>query len=217
VRSVTVGPRSAVWPPRRGTRRGPRGGALRGARGCGDAGFTVVELLGVLLVLGIVLAIAAPRIEPVKLTLRGAVHDVGTALLGAQRTALIRQHDVVVAFDLGAGRIRIHEDANNNGAVDPGERAVWRPLPQGIVFGRGGAPARALGAGPVSFAKRQDGFPALTFHRSGSVSEAGVLYLTSVRAEQGAPVAETWAVEIERATGRPSWYEYAPPGWRRSF
>lgn len=194
--------------------RGVRRGGPEHARA---AGFTVVELLGVLLVLGIVLAIAAPRVEPVKLTLKGAVHDVGTALLGAQRTALIRQHDVAVAFDPDGRRIRIHEDANGNGVVDPGEPIVWRPLPDGVVFGRGGAPARALGAGPVSFQKRQDGYPALVFHRSGSASEAGILYLTSARAERGAPVAETWAVEIERGTGRPSWYEYVPPGWRRRF
>jgi hypothetical protein len=60
--------------------------------------------------------------------------------------------------------------------------------------------------------------PAVVFHRDGSASEAGGFYLTSTRAAtSGAHVEDTRAIELERATGRASWYKYGPPLWRRAF
>jgi len=42
--------------------------------------------------------------------------------------------------------------------------------------------------------------------------------LTSTRAvRSGMHVEDTRSIEIERATGRASWYRYGPPAWRRAF
>lgn len=171
-----------------------------------------------LVLVGIVLGFVGPKISPSRYQVQAATHTLGSTLLGAQRLALIRQHDVVLRFDVAAREIEFHEDVNGNGLVDAGEGTRREPLGDGVVLGLGGAPPRPMGAGPVTFERRRGGLPALIFHRNGSASEAGGLYVTSRRAAlSGEPADETWAVEIERATGRPSWYRYTSSGWRRSF
>lgn len=64
----------------------------------------------------------------------------------------------------------------------------------------------------------QGGLPALTFHRDGSASEEGGFYITSRRAQVvGGYPQDTRAVEVERATGRPSWYRAGINEWHRGF
>jgi hypothetical protein len=108
---------------------------------------------------------------------------------------------------------------NNDNAMDAGEEWFVVELGDGIVFGRGGAPARPLGAGPISMTQAQAGLPALTFHRNGSASEEAIIYFTSERAGSSGGntfARETRAVEIERATGRISCYSYATGEWVRT-
>jgi hypothetical protein len=53
------------------------------------------------------------------------------------------------------------------------------------------------------------------FHRTGSASEAKGVYITSQRT--GHPE-DTRALEVERSTGRVSWYRFQPPSsWKRGF
>lgn len=182
------------------------------------SGFTIIELLIVLVILGLVVTIAAPKIDTMKYRLESDMQGVGMTLLAAERQAITQQHDVILAFDVANGVIHIIDDANNNGVRDTGERERAVALGEGVVFGRASAPARPMGPGPVTFIKTVGGFPALVFHRDGSGSEAGGFYLTSTRAvTSGAHVEDSRAIELERATGRGTWYRYGPPVWRRAF
>ncbi len=186
--------------------------------GASVSGFTVTELLIVLAIIGIVVAISAPKIDFIKFRLESDMQGVGMTLLAAERQAITQQHDVTLLFDVTQGVIRIHDDKNNNRVVDAGERVRGVALGEGVVFGRASAPARPMGPGPVVFTKMVGGFPALVFHRDGSASEAGGFYLTSTRAvRSGMHVEDTRAIEVERATGRASWYRYGAPAWRRAF
>jgi hypothetical protein len=172
----------------------------------------------VLVVLGVAVSIVGPRIDLTRYQIDGAMRGVGTVLLAAQRLAVARQYDVVVGFDVSRQSLRIHEDANGNGQMDAGERVRRAPLGEHVLFGRGSAPAMAMGPGAVAFTKLRQGLQAVTFHRGGSASEAGGLYLTTRRAlNSGARPEDTRAVTIERGTGRVSWYRYAPPVWRQGF
>lgn len=176
------------------------------------------EMLAALVVIGILTAVVAPQIQVTRFKMDGAARGSMTALLAAQRSAVKHQHDVVVAFDTLYREIRIHQDANNNGAVDTGERIRRVTMDDGVQFGRGAAPARTAFAGTVSFTETQGGYPALRFHRNGSASQEGTFYLTSVRSAQGSGHAEdTRAVQIDRATGRASWFYYDPPEWKQGF
>lgn len=197
---------------------GPLGGP--GARRARPrvSGFSLIEMLIVLVVIGLLVGITAPKIDVVKYRLEAGMQGVGMTLLAAERQAITQQHDVVVTFDVPNGAIHIFDDANNNGLKDAGERERGMTLGEGVVFGRALAPARPMGAGPVTFTKMVNGLPALVFHRDGSASEGGGFYLTSTRAvESGTHVEDTRSVEVERATGRATWYRYGPAAWRQAF
>jgi prepilin-type N-terminal cleavage/methylation domain-containing protein len=184
-------------------------------------GFTLVEMLIVLVVIGLVVGLAAPKIDVTKFRIESAMQGVGMAMLAAERQAITQQHDVVVMFDVPNNLIRIHDDTNNNGVVDPGERVRGMPLGEGIVYGRpSSVTPRPMGGGTVSFTKVVAGLPAVVFHRDGSASEAGGFYLTSNRAATaGVHLDDTRSVELERATGRALWFKYSAAGgsWVQAF
>ena len=180
-------------------------------------GFTLVEMLLVVVVLGLLVAFAAPKIDVQKYRANSAMQGVGTTLLAAQRLAVTRQHNIVVLFDTVAASLRVIDDTNNNNQADPGEHQRAIPLDR-IVFGLGGAPPYGGYTTALSFGKRVAGLPALTFHRDGSASEAGAVYLTTPRAAADSRYAgDTRVIVIDRATARVSWYRASPPSWQRGF
>jgi len=179
----------------------------------GSAGFSLLEALIIVTVIGIVVGIAMPHVDIKRFRMNEAVREVASALARAQYRAVLNQHDVIVWFDVAPRRLRVHEDRNNDGQVQASEPVTHVQLPDGVVFGRGPAPARPMGLGPVTF-KQRFGTPYVTFHRNGSASETGGLYLTAV----GNPEArDARAVEIERSTGRASWFLHDGSGWKRGF
>lgn len=190
---------------------------FRNADAGGRRAFTLVEMLLVIVILGLVVAFAAPKIDVQKFRANSAMQAVGTALLASQRLAVTRQHNIIVGFDVGAGALRIVDDTNNNNQIDPGEHQRVITLDR-IVFGLGGAPLYGALAGPVSFTKKLGSLAAVTFHRDGSASEAGAVYLTTPRAVSDPRYAgDTRVIVIDRATARVSWYRASPPDWQRGF
>lgn len=190
---------------------------MRHSRG----GFTIVELLMVIVVLGILVTIALPRIDIQRFRVNGAVQALGTTMLTAQRQAVTEQHDVIVYFDTTGQLLRIHSDANNNGAIDAGEHTRPVRLGEGIVFGRGPAAAYSgAGTGIVNVTRVLGGLQAVVFHRDGSASEAASFYITTVTAQRGnTRPQDARALVVERATGRSQWWRYTGAGgtWVKLF
>jgi prepilin-type N-terminal cleavage/methylation domain-containing protein len=182
------------------------------------AGFTLIELIIVMVVVSIVATIGMPRIDLARMRMDSGFRQVGITMLAAQRTAMLKQHAVIVALDTVLKRVRIHQDQNNDGVMQSTEPVTYLALEGGVIFGRGTAPAMAMGSGPITFAKRQSGLPAITFHRSGSAGEAGGFYLTSARGVNLARYAsDARAFQVNRATGRVAQFQYAGGVWRRRF
>ena len=182
------------------------------------AGFTVIELLMVMGTMGVLTAVALPKIDVSRYRAIASMQAIGTTLLAAQRLAVSRQHNVIVSFDQTASALIVHQDANNDNLVNGGELVRRIPLGERIVFGRASTPAHALGASPINFTKQIGGRPAVIFRRNGSASEHGSLYVTTRHAAmQGGRPQDTRLLEIERATGRTSWYIYGGSGWQRRF
>ena len=194
------------------------GRAETGWRGASAAaGFSLIEVLIVLVLIGLATVMAVPRIDLDFYRIDAGMHAIGGQLLGAQRLAVKRQHNVVVAFDTAGNRLRIHQDADNDGVIDAGEINTYSALGDGVVFGSSGAPvAPLLGVNRVvSFAGRQNGMPAVTFRRSGSASEEGGFVLTSRRAAARASnPSSSRGLRVERSTGRITWYRYSG-AWKR--
>lgn len=180
------------------------------------AGFSLAELMVVVVIIGISLALAAPRINLSPTRTEAAVHALSSALMAAQRAAVAGQHDVVVAFDQGQQRLRIHHDVDNDGTMDAGERVRTELLARGVVFGRGSAGTLAqLGAPAVSFTRTQNGLKAVTFNRAGSASEEGGAYLTS--SNPAAAASSARAVVVDRGTARAVAWRFNGTAWQRRF
>jgi prepilin-type N-terminal cleavage/methylation domain-containing protein len=182
-------------------------------RRCHDnAGFSLAEVIFVVVVVGILTSMVTPLFSPGRWRTDSAVQELALTLNAAQRLAVLRQHDLVVTFELDDHRIRLHKDGDNDGIEDPGEEVSVQALPETVGFGLGTAPALPHGAGPVSFASGS-GDPRLTFHRNGSASDSGVVY---VRPEYGSMAANAEAVRaltVERATGEVRCYSYRTGSW----
>jgi hypothetical protein len=71
-----------------------------------------------------------------------------------------------------------------------------------------------MGAETVTFTRTQDGFPVVVFHRDGTTSENGGVYLSTLAGLSIGRTEDVRAVEIARATGRATWFSFATGSWR---
>ncbi len=168
-------------------------------------GFTLFEMLVAIVIIGILAAITASRLDWTQYRAQSVARGVLGDLIQAQRTAVSLQVDVRVT-QTSPSRLRIHEDANNNGAIDTGERVIFSVLDHGFTLGQGTMttlPAPANGTELTT----------LVFRRDGTASTSGAFYLRSPIADPTCHYCR--AVEITRATGRAVLYSYATQAWIR--
>ena len=177
-------------------------------------GFSMIEVLSVIVIIGLLTAIALPKVALSSYQANAGAQVVSSALSYAQRQAISRQADTRVAFDVPNNRLRIHEDRNNDNIIDAGERVTFANLPEGMTFGRGTAAARTIGGEVVTFTRAQGILPVLIFRRDGTASEDGGVYLSTIAGLSVDRTADVRAVEISRATGRASWFSYATGTWK---
>jgi prepilin-type N-terminal cleavage/methylation domain-containing protein len=180
----------------------------------GRRGFSLVEALNVIVIVGIMASIAIPRSSVATYKANSGAQVIASTLTYAQRQAISRQTDTRVAFDVANNELRIHEKADNDNVIDLGERVTVTPLPEGLVFGRGTAAARGMGTAVVNFTRTQGGLPIVIFRRDGSASESGGVYVTTTAGLSVGRTADVRAVEVSRATGRAAWFSYATGAWK---
>jgi prepilin-type N-terminal cleavage/methylation domain-containing protein len=169
--------------------------------------FTLLEMMVVVVIAGVMIAVAIPRIDTTKYKADAIAQIVRTTLQNAQRQAITRQHDMVVSFDTSGERIRVFWDANNDGQFGTStERVLWSGLDVGVLFSDPtvrGVSGTVIST-PVSGSniRTLNGWPTVTFHRDGSVSSDAEIYVSV--AAHGPP----WyrAVTLTQATGRVDWY-----------
>jgi prepilin-type N-terminal cleavage/methylation domain-containing protein len=175
------------------------------------AGFTLIETLIVVTIVGILAALAMPRLRAAQFDADAGMRTVQSALQQAQRFAIVRQTDVMVSFDTAGKRIRIVYDVNNNHQYDAGEEVRWKPLeetdrfivpPSGVQMSGG---ASVVGSNLAS----RDDYPTVYYHRDGAVSSELELYLSSYRSDKS----DIRAVHVRQATGRVQFYRYTGSTW----
>jgi prepilin-type N-terminal cleavage/methylation domain-containing protein len=175
------------------------------------AGFTLIEMLIVVSVMGIIAAMALPRLRSAQFDADAGMRTIQAALQQAQRIAIVRQADVMVSFDTANARVRIVYDANNNHQLDAGEEVHWKPLEPGdrfVIPPAGVQMAAAASVVGTSLASR-DNFPTVYYHRDGAVSSELELYISSNRINKS----DVRAVHVRQATGRVQAYRYNGSTW----
>jgi prepilin-type N-terminal cleavage/methylation domain-containing protein len=181
----------------------------------GKHGFSLIELLIVLVIIGVVAGLTVPKLNLSTYRVEAIAQQVRSVFQTAQRTSLTRQFDVIISFDTVRSELRIGEDKDNSHSIDPGEVRVWRPTGQneGNIFS---IPPKKLDGTVAtksivgSDLKSIDNFPSITFHRDGSASSDAEVYMSN--ASRG--VMQYRAVTLTRSTGRTEMYRYNVKGAR---
>lgn len=182
--------------------------------GRAHTGFTLIELVMVITLVGVMFTIAMPRINVVRFQVSSGAQEIQSAITASRGQALLRQHDMVLTFDVSEDRLNVLNDANNNGITDTGEFRRVVELSESVKFDRGGAPAINGATNAVSFTKVSESLPALEFHRNGSASEEGTIYITSIRGAGKTTFPQyTRALRLERSTGTIRCYSYRTLNW----
>ncbi len=174
------------------------------------AGITLIEMLVVIVMIGILVAIAFPRLDSQRYRLDGDVRSVSMTLAYAQRLAVSLQHNVQVTVDKANHQLRAHEDKNNDGAYTADERVRVLQLEQGVNFERNGAP-------DVPSPVPQVELTAFQFMRDGSTDVGGMIFMSTDKAVAAGDLTHSRAVELIRATGRPTWYRFRGGVWVRGI
>jgi Tfp pilus assembly protein FimT len=177
--------------------------------------FSLVELLYVLVITGIVLALMMPSLNEPLHKVNATSRSLVSFLMAAQQRAILSQRNVIVVFDSAANRVVVHEDTDNDGVRDPGERERELDLEPGVTFTRGGAPVGPPGDTVINM-RRTDGIPTLTFRRNGSASESAGFYIGTQRSTQSSKyLSDVRAYTIDRGTGQVIRWILQDAQWRR--
>ncbi len=183
---------------------------------CRRRGFTVIEMVMVCVLIGLVAGIAIPKFDINRYRGDGAARVVRVLLQEAERNAITRQSNVIVSFDLTYNRLRIVQDYNNNGVIDPAIDVVqYRKLPEGAHFAtptwagiNGTTPGAAItGAGMQTVS----GMNSVIFRRDGSASSDIEMYITNRDGVQ----TDYRGLLVTGSTGRSDWYTWNGQAWLR--
>ena len=178
----------------------------RAAKAAGTLGVTLVEMLIAIVMIGILSAIAMSRLDWKRYQADAAGRGAMAELSTTQRLALSLQANMRITFP-DSTKMKIHEDANNDGVAGAGERVRYVTLDNNFSFGKATAPDVPSPEDPTSVSS-------ITFHRDGSADRSSTVYIHGPGADPSCKHCR--AVAISRATGRVVWYSYASGSWKRA-
>ena len=177
------------------------------------SGFSMIELLVTLCIMGLLAALSIPRMDLSRARSDAALRQLTMLCIQAQRTALSKQYNVILSVDEATSRVRLVEDRNNSDAFDAGDRMMWMALEPGVTFVAAPAPLEDI-TGTVTFLKPKvmDSFPSVIFRRNGAASSDGIVVFSAKPSDPGA----ARAVMITQSTGRADGYRWSGAQWVRA-
>jgi prepilin-type N-terminal cleavage/methylation domain-containing protein len=189
------------------------------------SGFTLIELMIVMALMGLLVAIGAPRFEALNRInrLKTGVRQVAISIQNARLTAISANRRCYMDFALGTltpadSFFTVWLDVNGDQMYDNGEIDSTRiglpdtkdgyqgmKLPRGVAFGAGNASSGPDGMALVSDGVDFDGTDLLGFNARGE-GTTGVIYL---KAEDGT----TFAITVSRM-GRVRTWQWGDNQWK---
>jgi len=164
-------------------------------------GQSFLGLLVVLLVLTLLTAYAADRVDLTRYRADSMARRATLVFISAARGARQQRHDVFVTVDSAGKRLGTVHDLNGNGRRDPGEKVAWTALDAttDILDPPRRLPGQEPGTGSVRFTP------------VGGAASDFVLYLTSDASTHGA-----WrAVQVVSQSGLVQLWRYDGARWAR--
>mgnify|MGYP001184297097 CR=1 FL=1 len=178
-------------------------------------GFTLIELLVVIAVAAILMAIAIPNFSKwkEKHEINGQAQKVYFDMMLARSTSIKNNNNVSVAFDVAKNIYKVHDDTDNDGIEDPGEKIKSVNLENNVEFGYKPGLLDVEG-NPVTAAIFLGDGSAVTFNSRGQASESGSIFLIH-KNDIGSSNDRLRSINILQATGAVEYLEYdreAEPG-----
>lgn len=177
-------------------------------------GFTMIEMIMVMLIVAMVTAIGLPRVDAFKYRADAAAVQVRSLLMQAHRDAIVRQHDLIVSVDVAGRRLILGYDKNNDGKVVSLERIRIQSLPENNRFQSPPSPLpnpgmQDYGGFRAENVKMISGLPSVVFRRDGSVSSPVELYTTTSRGKDR----DFRVTTVVQATGRTAIQRFTGSSW----
>lgn len=144
-------------------------------------GFSLVEMMVSLVLMTILFGVAVPAMSRYMRTheVLGAANNLAADMRLTRQRAVAEGNNWIFSWDLGAGTYRMHDDDDNNGTEDAGERIEEKTIDSDVTLDDGASPFTD---------------PEVTFLPNGAASENGQLKVS------GADGLER-TIELIRPTG----------------
>ena len=173
-----------------------------------NQGFTLLELLIVILFVGIIMAIGIPNFSKLKekYEINGQAQKVYFDIMLARSTSVNNNNNVSVTFDVSKNLYKIHDDTNSDNVEDQGESIKSVNLENNVEFGY--VPGlRDIDGNMVTSPIFMESGNTVTFNSRGQASKGGSIFLIH-KNDIGISNNRLRSINILRATGAVEYLKY---------
>jgi len=180
-------------------------------------GFTLVEMITVVAIMGIILAIAVPNFSKwkEKHQINGQAQKVYFDLVLARTVAVKNNNDVRVTFNLNADTYQVHDDTNGDGLEDSGEALKTINLEENVQFAFNTG-ITDIDGNTVTSAVSFGGSQTVTFDSRGQASASGSVFMLH-SSDIGTTSSRARSISVLQATGAVDYWSYdatVTPPWK---
>ena len=180
-------------------------------------GFTLVEIITVVAIMGIILAVAVPNVSKwkEKHQSNGQAQKVYFDLVLARTVAVKNNNDVRVTFNLNADTYQVHDDTNGDGLEDSGEALKTINLEENVQFAYITG-IEDIDGNTVTAAVSFSGSQTVIFDSRGQASASGSVFMLHAN-DIGTTSDRARSISVLKATGAVDYWSYDAtviPPWR---